>query len=132
MANLYRGEYGFIVDDKSYVLRFSADAVCDLEEKLGKTLNKISELMQDPATMSMATIRTMFIVGMVHKHGDIGEDACRAVFKLLSPVEAMSHVTKAFSIAFGVEEGKEGSNPPQPVAAVVNGTGLPSTPIGSS
>lgn len=135
MVNPHRGEYRVKIEGKDYVLRFSADTICDLEEALGMTLNQISEQMQDPAKLRMSVVRTMFCAGLSDKHAEFDDAARRTLFKALGPVEAVGHVAKAFGLAFGVEEqdGAEGSgaNPQQP-GAVANGTGPASTASGSA
>jgi len=128
MANQHKGEYSFEVDGKSYTLRFSADTICDLEERLDKSMSQISELMSDPATMSMRTVRQFFFAGLVAKHGNLDAESMGLLFKALSPVEAMQHVVKSFSLAFAEAEGNEAV--PQQEGARVNGTGQPSTVTG--
>lgn len=41
MANRERGEVGVKVDDRQYTLRPTFDAICELEELTGKTLDKL-------------------------------------------------------------------------------------------
>lgn len=132
MANPHKGEYGFKVEDKDYVLRFSADTVCDLEDSLKLTLNEISEQMQNPSTMRMSMVRTMFCAGLSDKHADLDEAARRVLFRALSPVEAVGHVAKAFGLAFGVEDAAGGAseNPPRPGGSE-GGTGPASTATGA-
>lgn len=134
MANPHRGEYRLTVEDKDYVLRFSADTICDLEDALGMTLNQISEQMQDPAKLRMSMVRTMFCAGLSDKHPDLDEAARRTLFKALGPVDAVGHVAKAFGLAFGVDEQSaegNGKNPPQPGLAD-SGTGPGSSASGSA
>jgi hypothetical protein len=130
MANPHKGEYSFEVDGKSYTLLFSADTMCDLEERLDKSMGQISDLMSDPATMSMRTVRQFFFAGLAAKHGHLDQETQHLLFKALTPVEAMQHVVKSFSMAFAEAEGGEASPPKE--AAQANGTGRPSTATGSN
>lgn len=132
MANPHKGEFGFEVEGKQYVLRYSADTICDLEDGLKMTLNDISEQMQNPTKMRMSMVRTLFNAGLSDKHGDLDDAARRTLFRALTPVEAVGHVARAFALAFGVDgEGVGGAaNPPQP-GAPTDGTGPVSTPTGA-
>lgn len=135
MANVHKGEYGLEVEGKNYVLRYSADTVCDLEDQLQMTLSAIGEQMRDPDKMKMSMVRTMFIAGLADKHGDMDEAARRTLFKALSPVDAVKHVATAFAMAFGVEEeaAAGAANPPRPglVAIEGGGTGPASSATGA-
>ena len=57
MANSLKGEVELEAAGKSYVLRFSVDAICSLEERLGKGFPVIANEMQDPLTVTLSMVR---------------------------------------------------------------------------
>lgn len=131
MANPHKGEYRLSIEDKDYVLRYSADTICDLEEQLDMTLSEMSDRMQKPESMRMSMVRAMFCAGLSDRHADLDDPARRTLFKALSPVDAVRHVASAFMLAFGIEPSAEGAaNPPSPGEAQ-NGTGPASTATGA-
>lgn len=115
MANPNKGEVGFKADGKDYRLRFSADAICNLEDELNLTVNQIGKLMQDPETLRMSMVRTAFCVGLRDAHPEIDADGARAVFKTLKLMTAITLVSKSFSLAFTDDESEgKAENPPKP------------------
>jgi hypothetical protein len=131
MANPHKGEYRVNIEGKDYVLRFSADTVCDIEEQLKLTIEELSQCMQDTKRLKMTLVRDLFVLGLSDKHPDLDEQARRLLFRGLGPVDAVSHVARAFALAFGVEgKPEDGQNPPLP-GAVESGTGPDSTATGA-
>lgn len=114
MANKHRGELGFEVDGAKHVIRFSANAICELEDDLGLNVKQIGEQMQDADKLRMSTVRTMFCAAMREGEG-VDNAAALTVFRRLSPAEAMKIVVDAFALAFSVDGGEGGAeNPPTP------------------
>lgn len=130
MNNRQDGEVGFEADGKQYVMRYSIDAICRLEEVAGKGIVAISKELLDPDKMKMSTVRMVFWAGLVEHHPGI---TLREAGDLIPKAGGMNGVktmlTAAFGASFPDEVEVEGDRPQQ--AGQVNGTGSPSTPSGS-
>ena len=122
MANPHKGEVAFTAGDESYTLSYSANALCELEDMLGVGVNEIGAMMADPAKIRMKQMRVVFHAGLLDHHPDMDEKTMKAVFSKLSAGEAVSHIAKAFALAF--PEAKEGEAGPQQPSQ--DGSGQPS------
>ena len=71
MANPEKGEVAFQVADAEYTLKFSTNAICELEERLNKGLN---EIVANMARVSV--VRAMLWAGLRAHHP--GDTACQA------------------------------------------------------
>lgn len=132
MANPHKGEVGFKVDGKSYKLSFSANAICNLEDELGKTMAELGEVFADPKLLRMKDVRTMFVIAFDDAQDDPEAQAVAlSLFKELDPPDALDIVVKAFNKSFGVDENQSGSANPQTPGAAANGTGALSTETGA-
>jgi hypothetical protein len=122
MANPHKGEVAFTAGDHSYVLHFSAEAICQLEDKLDLSINEIGKLMQDTAKFRMSVLRDVFWAGLLDKQSGIDIDATRAILSQLKPAQATALVAEAFTLAFAEDE------PAAAVAGAVNGVRPPARP----
>jgi len=129
MANPHRGEFEFEAAGEKYILRFSANAVVDLEEAFDVTLGQLGERFQSLDAVRLADIRTMFCVGLEDKHRDLTKDQRIKLFGELLPMEATQLVMQAFQRSFGVSEVVVAENPPKP-GNPPSGTGPASTETG--
>ena len=120
-----KGEVIFEADGRSYTMLFSINAICNLEENLGKTINQISESLQNTETMRMSLARSVFRAGLSDLHPKTTEKQAGEIITNLGFQPAMDLINKAFSLTFPSEEGQE--NPPKPAA---DGTGTASSPTG--
>lgn len=119
MGNPHRGEVAFEVDGKNYNLRYSANAICEMEDALKMSVNSIVKKMQDPDGMSIGIARTIFWAGLTDRHPDIDVKAAGALIDGLGISGATEMIGKAFTLAFG-EGGKAGTKDARPPR---NGTG---------
>lgn len=120
MSNPHKGEVSFRAGDKDYTLRFSVDALAELETALDRNINSIASEIQDPTNFSVKTLRTIFWAGLQDRHRMSFDDA-RDVLRALSMAQAVELVSKAFTLAF--PEAEEPANPPQPGAQEKPGIG---------
>lgn len=132
MSNKHKGEFEFEAGGQKYVLRFSANAVIDLEEAFGRTVGQLGDLFQDTATLKLSDIRTMFCVGLQDKHEDLTNEQRTKLFGELLPMDATRIVMQAFQRSFGIEQEAAGeANPPKP-GDPTSGTGPASTQTGAA
>jgi hypothetical protein len=64
MANKQRGEVGFELDGVNYTLRFSTNAMCELEDATGVPVLQLANSLQDERSVSIKTLRAMFAAGL--------------------------------------------------------------------
>jgi hypothetical protein len=112
MANPHRGEVGFTgLDGKDYVLCFSINALCEIDDALG---------VEDAVTTLVASgkaklkhFRTMFCIGLRVRHPDITDE--RAAADLVTPRQMVELLTRAFELAFPpVQPGALAADPRPP------------------
>ncbi len=75
MANPHKGEVSFEVNDKTYMLKFSIDALASLECEFGKLEGKgkvparqIFQELSDPERMSISGVRLALWAGLQEHH----------------------------------------------------------------
>ena len=113
MANPVRGETAFEADGKTYTLRFSANAICEMEEALGRGIGVIGQEMGSMETARLTTVRAVFWAGLRDHHPDIDLKAAGdLVMAAGGIVGALALISKAFELAFPVAKTK-GARPPR-------------------
>lgn len=128
MANANRGEVEIEVDGKKYVLRFSANALCDLEDALGMSILQITSMISDPAQIRMKMVRALLWAGLREKHPDLTILQAGDIVQELSLSGAFSVIEDAFKKAFPeTSQNPQVLDDPKP-----DGTGPASTKDGSS
>jgi tail tube GTA-gp10-like protein len=114
MANPVKGEVEFALGKKVYTLKFSTNAMCELETALGGNVVELAHSMSDPAKMSIRTIRTVFWAGLRDHHEAVSEHEAGRLMDDLGLVEASQLIAKAFSLAFPTEAAPAGPLPGLP------------------
>lgn len=133
MSNPHKGEVAFESWDEKYKLSFSANALVELEEALGKTVQEISTEFMEPDKFRMKNLRVAFWAGLLDHQPDTDMTAAKRALSGLNAIEAVALVTKAFGLAFPSNEGGDDARPPQPgEPARTNGTGPASLIVGAS
>lgn len=135
MANGNRGEVTLQVGEneetKTYTLRYSANALCDLEDAINMPVLQITDMMTDPRKISMKLVRAMLWAGLKEKHPNITILQAGDIVQKLSLSRAYSKIEEAFRRAFP-EANVEGENPQELDGQVPAGTGPASIKAGSN
>ena len=100
MANARRGEVDFKVDGKTWTLRYSANALCELEDHLGKTTGEIIAAMQSPSGASMRMLRSIFWGGLIDDQPDVDVKAAGDLMTSVGVGRVSELVGDAFARAF--------------------------------
>lgn len=112
MANSQKGEVELKAGDRTYVLRYSIDAICTIEEKLGKNFLRVVAEMQNPATVSVTMMREVLHAGLAEHHPELTlKEAGELLVAAGGVVGAMKKVNDAFGAAF---PDAEASGTPRP------------------
>lgn len=118
MGNSFKGEVSFDVDGKSYRLRYSTDALVQLEEKLDRGIVDISgEMMtwgKTPSKMRLGLIRALLWAGLQDHHPDIDIKAAGELITKAGGLAAIANlVGEGMALAFPAPEMKDARPPKQ-------------------
>lgn len=107
MAKAHRGVVTFEGEDggTTYVLKFGTNAICLMQEKLGRSLGEILEGLKDEKNTDMSVIRTMVLCALIQP-----KDATPEMAGDLIDDVGLKRITTAFGAVFGEEE--SAANPP--------------------
>jgi len=111
MGNPQRGHVDLRAGDESYRLCFSINAICELEEETGKTINQISESLNDPQTMRMSLARAVFWGATRDAHPELTVTDAGAVIDEVGFHGAMEAIGQAFMLAFPQTEASDSGRP---------------------
>ena len=100
MANPHRGEVGFQYGGRDYKLRFSTNALCELEDLLGVGVNAISQQLGGVDTLRMKTVRAVFWAGLLDNHPQITILQAGEMLGELGLTTGLKLVGDAFALAF--------------------------------
>jgi hypothetical protein len=124
VTNSIRGEVAL----GDHTLRFSVNAIIELEEEMGRGVDEIGQYMGS-GKIRMKDVRTMIWIGLKDRHPEITEEEAGEVATQVGIPFALEAVGKAFALAFPNAEGGEtpanGSRPPKARQA---GSGSTSSP----
>lgn len=152
MPNIHRGETAeFVVNNKTYALRFSMNALCELENAFGRGIIDIIEEMRvwSPADgpdgqpieeteeqrtarvnrIRLSFVRTLFWAGLRERHPQVTlADAGELISDMGGLLVAMERIAAAFAAALPEARSDDDARPTAPApAGQVNGnsgTGL--------
>ncbi|ARQ01884.1 hypothetical protein [Pseudorhodoplanes sinuspersici] len=113
MANAVKGEVQFEAEGVTYTIRFTVDAIVQLEEKTGRTFPVLAAEMSDPLKVSMSLLRLIFWAALQDRHPDL--DVKRAG-ELIVPAGGMTSALALVGLALerAFPEGRSGGRPPKP------------------
>lgn len=101
MANPLKGEIELIAGDQPYKLRFSIDAICSLEERLGKGFPAIAAELQKPQQMTLGMVRHLLHASLTEAHPDITlKEAGELIVTGGGMVIVLEKVSEAITAAF--------------------------------
>lgn len=102
MANPARGEVAFKVADAEYTLKFSTNAICELEERLDKGLNVIVANME-----RLTTVRALLWAGLRARHPEVSIQQAGEMIDRIGMAEATEVIGKALTAAFPPPEASD-------------------------
>ncbi len=100
MANKLKGEVSFQSGEKTYTMRFSANALCELEDALEMGVNTVATQLANPESMRLKMVRVVFWAGLRDHHPEITLHQAGEIITDVSLTAAMGLVSKAFELAF--------------------------------
>ncbi len=105
MANPHRGSVALQAGDTAYSLSFSINAICELEDAMGKPVAQIAEDLRDEANVRMSTIRKVVWAALLDHH-DLDLKEAGTVATDAGLPACMEAVGKAFALTFPEAKGK--------------------------
>lgn len=115
MANPKRGEVSLEVEGKAYTLKFSTNAICELEDRSGKGINEFAQGLNDPGKFRISDLRVMIWVMLGNQVETL--EAAGNLIDEIGMEEVVDKVAKAFQLAFPDEKGGDGTEGKQNQAA---------------
>lgn len=109
MANPNRGVVEIDIEERSYKLSFSVNALCELEDKLDRPVPEIAASLEDPARVRMSTVRALVWAGLRDHHEDTTIEQAGDLVTAAGIPAVMEAIGRAFALAF--PEAKEAKNP---------------------
>lgn len=112
MANKERGEIAFDALGQSWTLKLGTNAMCEIEDAIGKTISEIGEVMGDQKRVTIKLMRTVFWGALRDHHEDITVKQAGGIIDAIGMQQAGRLIGEAFQAAMPVQ--KEGAaRPPQ-------------------
>lgn len=122
--NPHKGEVELKAGDKVYVLRYSIDAICELEERTGKGFPVLAMEMMDPNRLRIGLVRDILHAGLLEKHPDITLKEAGELMLAAGGVDVvMKSANKAFAVAFPKTEARGAPRPTNQAERRKAGTG---------
>lgn len=119
ISNPLKGEITVNSGDVSYVLRYTANSLCALEDALNKNISEIGVMLNDTSKLRISTMRTLFWAGLVDHQPQITEKMAGDIMTAVGIQTALIKVMEAFVAAFPQEK----STAENPTRARRAGTG---------
>lgn len=113
MANRQKGEVAFDACGKSYVLCFSANALCELEDVIGVGVAKIGDLLSNPETLTLKNVRAVLWAGLTDHHSGIDLKVAGAIIDDVGMFRAVELIAAGLSAAFPDEDNASPQGPGQ-------------------
>lgn len=107
MANRETGGVDFTANGKTYTLRFSTNALCELEDATGKGAIAVAEEMNSPNNVRIKTLRAMFWAGLTDCHEGITIRDAGDIMGEIGVDKAGPLIGEAFQAAFPDAEAGE-------------------------
>ncbi|NWJ24771.1 hypothetical protein [Rhizobium sp. RM] len=109
MANPNLGQVHLQAGDEEYRISFGINALCELEDVFGKSVQKIVEEDLNGDDITMKAVRNVVWAGLLDQHPEITVKEAGNVVSKAGMQNCMDAISKAFALAF--PEAKGSKNP---------------------
>lgn len=116
-GNLPRGAVSLDVDGDVHILRFSVNALCALEERLGQPIVKLADELSDPERMTMPRLRSFAWAALIDQHPEITETEVGRIMSDAGLSAFMTKLQEAFALQFPPADERAGAPSGNGVAA---------------
>lgn len=101
MANRERGELGFECGERRFVLKYSVNALCELEDALGMSIRQFASLFKEPEGIRLKQVRAAMWAGLLEKQPGVTQQQAGTIIEEITMMKAMDLVGQAMQAAFG-------------------------------
>lgn len=115
MANPHRGTVSLQAGDRTYTLSFSVNALCELEDRTGRTIQELANALNATEGVSIKMVRDLVWGALRDHHGDTDIAAVGEIMDAAGLQNVVEAVGKALKLAF--PDAKGGPNPRKAKAA---------------
>ncbi|MEP6827917.1 MAG: hypothetical protein ABJA10_07565 [Aestuariivirga sp.] len=105
MANENRGEVALVLGEATYTLLFSVNALCNLEDRMGKPINEILSSMGENTGLKM--LRSLLQCGLSQRHPEITEAIAGDLLSFGNTQVVTAKIGEALALAFPAPTGSE-------------------------
>jgi len=110
--NKHRGEVEFEADGKTYTLRYSIDAICEMEAATGRGFFAVTQELSDANAMQLSTVRAVLWAGLREHHPDVTlKEAGDLIVKAGGIMVVIGLLSQAITLAFPETEQDGKSRP---------------------
>lgn len=115
MANPNRGQVALKSGDREYMLSYSVNSLCELEDELELPIASIVTTMQNPEKLRMKYVRALMWAGLQDRHDDVSIIDAGLIIGDVGMQSAMEAIRQAFKLAFpdAPKGAKTPKNPPK-------------------
>lgn len=113
MANRQKGEMSFDADGKTYVLCFSSNALCELEDAIGVGVVRLGELLSNVETLKLKDVRAVLWAGLTDHQKGIDVKSVGRIIDTIGIARAVEIISSGMSLAFPSEEADSPREPGQ-------------------
>ena len=106
MANPNRGGVSVRAGDDEWTFSFSINALCELEEHLGKPIPQIVEAMGDQSSVRITDLRALVWAALLDHHDNISLADAGEVATKVGFLVCLEKVGQAFELAFPAKAAK--------------------------
>lgn len=109
MANKQKGEVAISALGRDLTLKFSTNALCELEDLTGKSAIEVANSLDDEKSVTMKLLRQLVYSGLLHNDGDqISLKDTGEIIDEIGHAVIGEKIAEAFVLAFPApEDGKE-------------------------
>lgn len=123
MANKERGEVLLKIADQDYILRFTINSICELEDELGQGIQEIIQSLEDPDKLRIKPLRALFWAGLLDKQPQTTIRAAGDILTGVGTAEVFEAVSAALAAAFpDNKKNKPDKNPKREAAQSAGAT----------
>lgn len=109
MANPHRGSVSLQAGDRTYTLSYSTNALCELEDRTGKTIQVLANALNSPEGVSLKMVRDLVWGALRDHHEGADIQTAGGIIDTAGLPDVMEAIGQALRAAF--PDAKGGRNP---------------------
>lgn len=111
MANKEKGEVSLLAGKETYIIRFSSNALCELEDASGVSAIELANSLADETKFSIKSLRLILWAGLIGSHDELTLKNAGDIIDLAGLETVGIAVGKAFELAFPAANEEAGQEP---------------------